>query len=149
MESSNRRRRPKCTLQDETEAYCVAAGTSPRSETRCHGTVGSLGATAVRRSSHFIVWRTTVSRWRTSSPSCRCKLVVVNDACPRLSLTVRRSTPPSALCEPAVWRNQCADARSSASARSPSSGPRERNHAAAPRTRPWWRHILRSGGGID
>ncbi|VWC82033.1 hypothetical protein BLA39750_01273 [Burkholderia lata] len=105
---------------------------------------------------HFIVWRATVSRWRTSSPACRYKLVVVNDACPRLSLTVRRSSPPSAMCEPAVWRNQCADARSSSSARSPNSGPRERNHAAAPRNMPLmasctaerWRHRLAPLNGI-
>ncbi len=156
MESINRRRRPKCTLQGEPEAYCVAPGTPPRSETRCHGTVGSFGATAVPCSSHFIVWRATVSRWRTSSPACRYKLVVVNDACPRLSLTVRRSTPPSTMCEPAVWRNQCADARSSSSARSPNSGPRERNHAAAPRNTPLmasctaerWRHRLAPLNGI-
>lgn len=43
----------------------------------------------------------------------------------------RMSPPPSARCEPDVWRSQWADERSSSSARSVNSGPRARNQCAA------------------
>lgn len=46
------------------------------------------------------------------------------EACQKLSRTKRRSTCWSVICDPAVWRNQCADALASTAARLSHSGPR-------------------------